>query len=304
MVISSCVSAIARDKRELVRHGTAAFPIACYHDDLGRDEVPWHWHEELEAGLIVKGRARVAMGSQSRVLGVGQGFFINSQVLHGCWDADGSGGIIHSLVFHPRLVGGSIDSVFFQSYVHPLLENTALEELLLEPAEPWHRAALGYIEQAWQACAQEPAGYEFRVRAALSELVLLLQGNSPAVQKQPGAKALRDGERIKQMLQFIHAHFAEELDTGQIARAAAISESECLRCFRATIGTTPIQYVRQYRVQAAARRLAGGHEKIASVAARCGFQDVSYFTRTFREMKGCTPAEYRRKNSAENPENR
>lgn len=304
MVVTDCNSRVAPDKRELVRHGTAAFPVGCYHDDLCRDEVPWHWHEELEAGLIVQGRARIAAGGHSFVLSAGQGFFINSQVLHGCWDVERSGGVIHSLVFHPRLVGGSIDSVFYQSYVQPLMGNRALGHVLLLPETPWHRDAMAQIGRAWAACEQEPAGYEFRVRDALSELLLLLQGNQPAARRQPGAKALRDGERIKQMLQYIHAHFDEELDTACIARAAAVSESECLRCFRATIGTTPIRYVRQYRVQMAAQRLADGQEKVAAVAAACGFQDVSYFTKTFRELKGCTPAEYRRKTGDENAENR
>lgn len=293
MVILDCNSRIAPDKKELVRHGTAAFPVGCYHDDLRKDEVPWHWHEELEAGVIASGRVRLAVGGRSLVLAAGQGFFINSQVLHGCWD--GGDGVIHSLVFHPRLVGGSIDSVFYQDYVQPLAENAALEHAIFLPETPWHAQAMAHIARAWGACTQEPAGYEFQVRAELSELVVALLHNSPAAQAQPSAKALRNGERIKQMLHYIHTHFAEPLGTGEIAQAAAVSESECLRCFRATIGTTPIQYVRQYRVQAAARLLANSGEKTAAIAAQCGFQDVSYFTKTFRQLKGCTPAEYRRK---------
>lgn len=293
MVILDCNSRIAPDKKELVLHGTAAFPVGCYHDDLRKDEVPWHWHEELEAGVIASGRVRLAVGGRSLVLAAGQGFFINSQVLHGCWD--GGDGVIHSLVFHPRLVGGSIDSVFYQDYVQPLAENASLEHAIFLPETPWHAQAMAHIERAWRACSQEPAGYEFQVRAELSELVVALLHNSPAAQARPSAKALRNGERIKQMLHYIHTHFAEPLGTGEIAQAAAVSESECLRCFRATIGTTPIQYVRQYRVQAAARLLANSGEKTAAIAAQCGFQDVSYFTKTFRQLKGCTPAEYRRK---------
>ena len=34
---------------------------------------------------------------------------------------------------------------------------------------------------------------------------------------------------------------------------------------------------------------------IADICFQCGFQDLSYFTKTFREIAGCTPAEYRRK---------
>ena len=72
-----------------------------------------------------------------------------------------------------------------------------------------------------------------------------------------------------------------------------LSESECLRCFRSSIGMPPIQYVKRYRVQKAAELLTSTDQKIAEIGAQCGFQDTSYFTRTFREIKGVTPGEYR-----------
>jgi hypothetical protein len=34
---------------ELTSHGSPLFPIAFYHDNLERERVPWHWHDELEA---------------------------------------------------------------------------------------------------------------------------------------------------------------------------------------------------------------------------------------------------------------
>ena len=68
-----------------------------------------------------------------------------------------------------------------------------------------------------------------------------------------------------------------------------------LRCFRATIGTTPIRYLREYRIDRATNRLTNSQASIADIAATCGFQDISYFTKTFREMKGLTPKAYRMK---------
>ena len=55
------------------------------------------------------------------------------------------------------------------------------------------------------------------------------------------------------------------------------------------IGTTPIRYLREYRIGQAADRLANSQVSIADIAAECGVQDISYFTGTFREMKGVTP---------------
>ena len=56
-----------------------------------------------------------------------------------------------------------------------------------------------------------------------------------------------------------------------------------------------MQYLRQLRLQKAAELLQTTQLRIADVGARCGFQDASYFTKTFREWKGCSPVAYRRK---------
>lgn len=295
MVLAQCNTAVDSTNRELTQHGTAAFPVACYHDDLSKEEVPWHWHAELEAVVISEGCCTVAAGNEKYTVRAGEGFFINSGILHGCWDLDDSACRFHSLVFHPRLVGGSLDSVFYQHYVQPLTDNRALESIQLRPDIPWQKKALEAIEKAWQAGLREDYGHEFIMRGALSELVFLLQANCPGEAIQPGSKNLRDGERIKKMLQYIQSHCGDELDVEQIAASAAISESECLRCFRATIGTTPIRYVRQYRLQKAVLLLTTTRMRVADIAAVCGYPDVSYFTKIFRETKGCTPAVFRKR---------
>lgn len=296
MSLSSCNTTVDSQGRELVEHGTTAFPIACYYDDLSREEVPWHWHEELEAALIIEGQATVAMGNEKYTIHAGEGFFINSGILHGCWDLDGSCSKFHSMVFHPRLIGGSLDSIFYQKYIQPLIDHSGLKGMIFHPSVPWQAEALQAVERAWQGCVREKDGFEFLVRNALSDFVFLLQNHIPAMRTQPGSKVRRDGARMKRMLQLIHDGFTEELSTARIAQQAAISESECLRCFKSTIGITPIQYVRQYRIQRACLLLTTTQEHISDIAVQCGFQDVSYFTKTFREMKGMVPSEYRRMN--------
>ncbi len=294
MALSACASVTDTTGRELVEHGATAFPIACYHDDLEKNEVPWHWHEELELVIVTSGSCTLAAGQEKRVLGAGEGIFVNTSVLHGAWAA-GPEASCHSIVFHPRLVGGSLDSVFYQQYLQPLLDRGNLEYLFLQPEIPWHRMLLNALEQVWQACVEEAPGYEFAVRQGLSAMTFQLYSHLSPQQPGPSSKALRDAQRIKTMLSFLHTRFAQALTVERIAASAAISPSECLRCFRATIGTTPMQYLHRYRLQQAAQRLRSTRTSIGDIAFGCGFQDLSYFTRSFRREKGCTPSEYRRK---------
>lgn len=290
----SCGSATDGRNRELVRHGVPSFPLACYwHDGETVNRVPWHWHDELETILVKEGRIAVFVEGERRDLGPGEGCFIAAGALHHVLREGAGPADIHSMVFHPRLVGGSVESVFWQDYLRPLLEDAANRCVWLPGDTPWEREALEALEAAWRACGGEPPGFEFLVREGLSRLVFLLSAHRPAARKPPSEKALRDGERIKTMLRYVQEHYAGELTAARIAQSAAVSESECLRCFRSMMGTTPMRYVRQLRVQRAAELLETTEEKIADVGAACGFQEMSYFARTFRAFKGKTPREYR-----------
>lgn len=298
MAVSPCISKADPRGRELVRHGTVLFPAACYHDDLTRDAIPWHWHTELEAGIVTEGTAVVAAGTERFVLERGMGFFITSGVLHTVLTRGGPECRLHSAVFHPRLVGSGADSIFWQNYIQPLLAEDAPKCVLLDGGEPWHSEALRAIAAAWDACAEELPGYDLRMRENLSQLAFLLCRHRPAERKPLPAKALRDEARMKRMLGFIQDHYAEEIGAAAIAQSAAVSESECLRCFRAAIGVPPTQYLKQFRVHKAAELLASTAWSAAEVGARCGFQDASYFAKTFRQLKGRTPSEYRREHAS------
>lgn len=293
MALYACNTATGPDGRELARHGTALFPIACYHDDLTSEPVPWHWHEELEAGIVTEGRVRVMAGTESFLLSEGDGFFINSGVLHSVWNLDTVPCRLHSLAFHPRLTGGSADSIFWQKYTAPLLGDTSLKGTAFLGMKDHDREALTFIEKAWQSAVAEPEGFELSVRDSLSRLLFLLLEKRPLVSPALSEKDLRDAARIKTMLAYIQNHYQEELTADTIAKSASISTSECLRCFKSAIHTTPIQYVKQFRIQKAAELLSSTDRKIVEIGSLCGFQDMSYFSKTFREVKGLTPSRYR-----------
>lgn len=81
MALSTCVP-VSTDPngREQIKHGTALFPVACYHDDLHRFGVEWHWHEELEVFTVETGTARASVPGADYIIKQGEGFFCQ----HGC----------------------------------------------------------------------------------------------------------------------------------------------------------------------------------------------------------------------------
>ena len=249
MALSSCIPVSTDAKgRKLIEHGTALFPVACYHDDLQRLEVAWYWHEALEVLVVEKGTARVSVNGADHLVRQDEGFFINTGILHGAWQEGAEPCRLHSIVFHPRFVGGSVDSILWQKYLEPLLTDSSWPCVYFSNRSVWEAAASKIIEAAWQLCVSEEEGFEFRTRELLSQIVLLLFQNQPPTEKKTSEKVIRDGKRTKAMLQYIQAHYHEEISLLQIAESAHICESECLWCFRSVIGRSPIQYVKQVRV--------------------------------------------------------
>lgn len=304
MIIPDCTIATDPQGRELLAHGNIAFPVAIYHDNLATHSCSWHWHDELELFVVTEGAVSASAGTEKYILHKGEGLFCNATVLHEVSSIVSDSCYLHSIVFHPRLVGGNIDSIYWQNYLHPLLSNLALPGVALFPDVPWHAKLLSCIEAVWHACKNEAPGYEFFVRNQLSKAIFLIRTNCSVPNPKPSEKGLRDGIRIKQMLQFIHEHYQNAITLTQIAASAIISESEALRCFRSMLNTTPIQYVKQYRLQCASRLLASTDEKIFAIGIKCGFQEMSYFSRAFHEMYGCTPSEYRQSMLATNAQSK
>ena len=264
MGIALCNAKANEQGKELIAHGTAAFPIACYMDDLDQMSIPWHWHEELEVVLVANGTLSVSTDGSAFSVRQGDGLFLNKGVLHHMQKGEDASCLLHSLVFHARLAGGSIDSIFWQKYLEPLLSDTSFPFCILSQESKWHKEALLAAGEAWSSCSEEKPGFEFSVRCSLSRFLYLLFANRLSLkEKSPSQRALREQERIKLMLQYIHEHSREELTVSQIAKSALVSDSECLRCFKNIIGVPPIRYVKQYLLQKAAELLLSSDEPIS-----------------------------------------
>ena len=256
--------------------------------------MAWHWHEEFEYILAMKGPLTVDVNKTRVTLQTNQGVFLNSGILHAVEQAEKGEALLHSGVFHPRLVGG-MDTIFWQKLIRPMLQPDAPAFFLLDGAVPWQAQVLTCLREAWQAVAVEPFDYENRVRYYLSAALRLLSTQCVGGRTKVSQQEQIAAERMKQMLRFVEEHYAEELTVERIAASVALSESACLRSFRQMLGITPIQYVKQFRVEKAAELLRSTRLKTGEIGMECGFADGSYFIKTFREIKHCTPKEYRAK---------
>ncbi len=81
---------------------------------------------------------------------------------------------------------------------------------------------------------------------------------------------------------------------GFLAEAGRSHEHVC-RQTRRYLGLSPTQYINRIRVQHAAMLLAGTDRSLSDLASYCGFENLSYFHRLFRQQYGTTPNNYRQR---------
>ncbi|MGP4843926.1 helix-turn-helix domain-containing protein [Marinobacter sp. 1Y8] len=101
--------------------------------------------------------------------------------------------------------------------------------------------------------------------------------------------------RIEDALRFIHEHLDESLSVIALAARTGWSRWQFQRVFAAHTGLSVAQYVRELRLSRAAEQLLAGDDRQLDIALTCGFDSEISFSRSFRQMFGCTPGFYRRR---------
>jgi len=229
--------------------------------------------------------------SESFLLERGDLVAINSNVLH---YASAVGECrLHSLVFSPLLVTGNDNSIYAKKYIQPLISCNSFSGLFIgigiKDVSVW-------FNTAFEALAQDTRGFEFIVRENLSRICFYLYEQFEQQLSEKERPLNQDNLRLRKMLEFIHKNFADSLSLADISNSADISERECMRCFQKTIQISPVQYLLKYRIMQGAEMLFGDKGKsISEIAADCGFDSPSNFTKIFRRYYNCTPREYRQK---------
>ena len=100
---------------------------------------------------------------------------------------------------------------------------------------------------------------------------------------------------IQQSLEFIEAHYSEDISLDRLARLACMSQSSYQRSFRKVMSRSPIDHLVRLRIRKASALLLYNRDlNVTDIAFRVGFSDSNYFTRIFKKITGYSPREFRR----------
>ncbi len=97
----------------------------------------------------------------------------------------------------------------------------------------------------------------------------------------------------------IRANFADNLTLKDLSRKYYVNSSYLGQLFKKKYDQSFKDYLCSVRISEAASMLLKTDEKIPVIAEKVGYKDTDYFIQKFIELKGCTPAKYRRNSGLE-----
>ena len=97
-------------------------------------------------------------------------------------------------------------------------------------------------------------------------------------------------ETIKKVLSFINAHYTENISIDALADLSGFSKYHFCHIFKDATGITVTHYINSVRCRKAKELLKKGKCNVSEAASRCGFSNLSYFTRTYLKFNGELPS--------------
>jgi len=126
-------------------------------------------------------------------------------------------------------------------------------------------------------------GGEHRVSALVCDL---------AAQPERGVCAAAEAY-VHAALRYMQANFGRELTLEDLSAKLGIDKSYFVRIFKKAVGSTPMRYYLDLRLEAARNRLSDSRDPLRSIAAELGFRDEFHFSHQFKRYAGCSPREWR-----------
>lgn len=173
----------------------------------------------------------------------------------------------------------------------PLLRVRSGCHPVLKPSAAQHKRLEGWMKLLEEEQRLEARG-QAEASAALLRLILVELERiaaPPRGDEPPGLSLAR------QALTHIEAHCLGPLSLAGVARALGRSGPHVASVVRQETGRSVGEWILEYRMAEARRRLRGTNERVDVIGERVGYADVTHFIRQFRRLHGVTPAAWRRR---------
>lgn len=120
-----------------------------------------------------------------------------------------------------------------------------------------------------------------------------LETTATQTEKNQLQRQLSGEDAFNRALDYVDKNCMDDVTLDSLADYAGFSRYTLSRRFRQHTGSTFTQYLNKCRVDRSVELLAGTKLPVTQVALQCGFNSIATFNRVFRDVRGCTPTQYR-----------
>lgn len=266
------------------QRGTYDFPFEFYHVDRShpRYEMAYHWHVEYEIIRILTGSLHVTMDEKEFTANSGDIVFINSGILHSGIPSDC---VYQCIVFdmnaflknNPRC----------STYIKQIIDHSAF---IYHHFTPKNHQIHQIVWDIFNAMESQKTGYELIVFGELYHFFGVVFSEKLYFSDSPqDRRDYRKIMQLKKVLDYMEANYSSPVTLEQLSASVNMSPKYFCRFFYHMTHRTPIDYLNYQRIEHASYQLATTDASVTEVAYNCGFNDLSYFIKTYKKYKGITP---------------
>ena len=274
-------------------HGTKDDPFSTYHiENAGRSfQIPVHWHDEFEIINVRSDFLTVSISGESYIGKTGEAFVVSPGNLH--------------------LMGSQSGTVDYYTFLFPLKyisfrTDDMLDEKLLEPLNSGHLMICPRVKDtAKELCEQLIEIYEakndeseskittqVRTKIILLQFILEMWKKGFVIENDTSGRNTVE----KEMVSYIQQNFTGKISLREFGEQFHLSEKYISRYFKEHFHITLSQYVTYLRLEHAKQLLQDTDIPVTDVAMQSGYQNVSYFIRSFQKAYAVSPLKYRKNN--------
>lgn len=271
------------------------FPIKLHRNAFDAHGIvifPHHWHEHLEFLYMVSGEASIECGNTAITAREGDLIVVNSNELH--YGISRSSNLFYyALIADISLLHSQSVDAAETKFITPITQNRLLLRNHISGDAKVAACMLAIIKEL----EQRDFGYELAIKSELYRLLtLLLRSHVATVLTQDEyAERMKNVERFAPIFHFIEERYREDLSVELLSGMAGLSRFHFSRLFKELSGRTVTEYVTTARLNKADYLLRHSPLTVSEIAAQTGFNDIYYFSRTFKKHKKVSPSALRGK---------
>jgi len=260
------------------------------HTKTRAEDYGWeyHYHPEYEIVCVLDGNGTRHVGNHFSSYKNGDLVFIGPNLPHSGFGLNSSG-------FHEEIVVQVKDEVI-TPFIAQRPEMSAIQSLLDRAGHGVH--FMGEVKERitkrLTRLLKLPTFERFvelffilQIMATSDEYELLNPTTDISSQVQ------KNNSRLQNIFTYVEEHYNEEIDIKKVAAIANLSVPAFCNYFKKVMHSTFTDFINQYRIQKACTQL---HQEktIAEICFDCGFNNVAYFNKVFKNITNKTPTEYKK----------